>query len=135
MTNIIFVLLSLLVSFFVVLPILQARSARHGRDAGKGNHRATDLEERKETIYAAIKDIEFDHEMGKLSDEDFHELRQQYKQEAIALLKEMDSIEKRPGARRGKSDGHVKAAQFCWQCGSQLASSDKFCPECGQKVQ
>lgn len=135
LTNIIFILLSLAVSFFVVLPVIRAKSVRHGKSAGNTNHRASDLQDRKETIYAAIKDIEFDHEMGKLSDEDFQDLRQQYKKEAMALLKKIDGIEKKTGGRGKNGSSAKQAAQFCWKCGKKLTQDDRFCPECGQNIQ
>jgi len=50
------------------------------------------LENQKDTLYSAIKDIEFDFSLGKLSAEDFQELNTKYKIEAAGVLKEIDSL-------------------------------------------
>ena len=69
--------------------------SKNKRRQGKisGNHVAGDLLDRKETVYAAIKEIEFDYQMGKLSEEDFQQLRQQYKDEAVSILKQLDNAQ------------------------------------------
>src|SRR5262245_64117121 len=40
---------------------------------------------RKETVYENIKDLDFEYKMGKLSDEDYNRLRNDYSNEAYAL--------------------------------------------------
>lgn len=44
------------------------------------------LEKEKELAYAAIKEADFDFEMGKLSSEDHTALRQKYEGRALAAL-------------------------------------------------
>ena len=140
LTSVIIVLLTIAVTFFVMTPILQSRSRRGRLAKTDRNHRASDLEERKKNIYATIKDIEFDYEMGKLSEEDFQELRQRYKDEAIHVLKELDKSEmKRPKKKQGVQvagkSATPKAASFCWVCGTPTTSNDKFCLNCGTNLQ
>ncbi|MEQ9618847.1 MAG: zinc ribbon domain-containing protein [Deltaproteobacteria bacterium] len=55
------------------------------------------LEGRKESLLSAIKDIEFDYGLGKLSWEDFEELRDKYKVEAASALREMDILISKSG--------------------------------------
>ena len=69
----------------------------------------TELEEllaEKETVYAAIKELEFDHQAGKLSREDYEQARHSYDLRAIAILQEIDRLggqrENRDVASRGK---------------------------------
>jgi hypothetical protein len=45
----------------------------------------------------ALKDIEFDHATGKLSDQDYHDLKTRYTLAAVASLREADSA--RPDRR------------------------------------
>lgn len=130
--QIIFILLSLSVSAFIVYPLLKARGgSKLDLDS---NHRATDLEERKENIYAAIKEIEFDYQMGKLSEEDFNELRQQYKNDAVELLKEIDKTQPQVEKAEGKKSAKLQTARFCWNCGAPLKPEDKFCADCGTNL-
>jgi hypothetical protein len=44
------------------------------------------LEKEKELAYAAIKEAEFDFQMGKLSEADYHLLREKYEGRALAAL-------------------------------------------------
>ncbi len=129
-----FVFLASAVSFFVILPIVQVR-AKAGLKGTSSNNYPSDLMDRKETIYAAIKDIEFDYEMGKLSEEDFEELRQQYKDQAVSLLKKIEQKQKKvvKGEVLGSKNKSTNA-NFCSMCGTALIASDKFCANCGEKV-
>ena len=48
------------------------------------------LEKEKELAYGAIKEAEFDFQMGKLSPEDYALLRQKYEALALAALAALD---------------------------------------------
>ena len=50
------------------------------------------LEDEKDNIYRGIKEIEFDFGLGKLSDEDYKELRQQYIYQASQIVKKIEGI-------------------------------------------
>ncbi|HEX9653523.1 MAG TPA: zinc ribbon domain-containing protein [bacterium] len=136
LTVIIFLLLTAAVSYFVVSPIMQSRRENLMKDS---NHKANDLIDRKEAIYAAIKDIEFDYQMGKLSEEDFQMLRQQYKDEAVGLLKKIDQIQHKAVKSKDKSAPRKKAdaasPRFCWSCGEAVTHGDKFCVNCGNTLE
>lgn len=136
-TLILFILLTFAMSFFIILPIMQSKGRGGVRFASDSNHRANDLVERKETIYAAIKDIEFDYEMGKLSEEDFKELRQKYKDDAVKLLKKIDQIESKRVKARNIQSKHKKkdgTVNYCWICGTAATQDDKFCADCGNPL-
>ncbi len=56
---------------------------------------ATELQEllaEKQTLYAAIKELEFDHQAGKLSLEDYQQTRRSYELRAVALLEQIDRL-------------------------------------------
>lgn len=44
----------------------------------------------RDTVYAAMKELEFDLAMGNLSQEDFQQLHERYKKKAVAILKRID---------------------------------------------
>ncbi len=142
MSIILFVLLSILVSVFVVMPLVQNRNRKQALNGVHANVHAGELAERKQNLYKAIKEIEFDFEMGKLSEADFQELRQQYKDEAVTVLKRLDQVTSKKvgskeiltkGAQSKSGKGGAKA-KFCWVCGTGLATKDNFCPSCGTNV-
>ncbi len=127
MAEIIGIVLVMLTGLFIAYPFLQKRQKKMSFAV---NHRAEELESRKAQIYAAIKDIDFDFQMGKLSKEDYEQLRSQYKSQAVGLLKQVDQM---PGNRKGGADPRT-AVKFCHECGQPLTVSDKFCSACGEKV-
>jgi len=51
----------------------------------------------KRTLYAAIKELEFDHRAGKLAVEDYEQTRRSYEERAVALLEEIDRLDRPPG--------------------------------------
>jgi len=132
MIEIIGICLALLTGLYVAYPLLQKRQQKV---SFASNHRAEEFEARKAEIYAAIKDIDFDFQMGKLSQEDYEQLRSQYKAEAVGLLKHIDQMQgphkDSSQPQKGKSRSTVK---FCHQCGQPLQQSDEFCTACGEKV-
>jgi hypothetical protein len=52
------------------------------------------LEARKEAKYREIRDAEFDFRVGKLSQADYRALDRALRREAIAILREMDELER-----------------------------------------
>ena len=55
--------------------------------------RRAELEAAKEAKYREIRDAELDHEMGKLSDEDYRAVDRELRGEAIAILRQLDSLD------------------------------------------
>jgi hypothetical protein len=51
----------------------------------------------KKALLRALKDIEFDHQMGKMSDEDAGQLQRYYRARAIEVLKALDTFERGEG--------------------------------------
>ena len=131
MAEVIALSLAVLAAIFIGYPLYQSRNRQVAFDL---NHKLEDFEARKTEIYAAIKDIDFDYQMGKLSDEDYQEMRQKYKAEAVELLKRTDAM-RRGRSKRRKSKGVKAGMSFCSNCGASIGKNDRFCSECGSKVQ
>ncbi len=71
-----------------------------------------ELLEEKETIYAAIQELDFDFKSGKLSVADHQALRQRHEAQAAAVLKRIDDLQEAArqtetpqAARRGRRSG------------------------------
>jgi hypothetical protein len=60
------------------------------REPGADDQRALALAEEKDRALAALKELEFDHRTGKLSDEDYRELVGGYRRRAAAALRSLD---------------------------------------------
>jgi hypothetical protein len=57
----------------------------------------TELEiaqEEKDNVISNLKDIEMDYRMGKLSQEDYESLREDYRLRAMKAIKRLESLEK-----------------------------------------
>src|SRR4051812_20966023 len=51
------------------------------------------LYERKEQVYENLRDLNFEHKAGKLSEDDFSSMRDSMEQEAADLLAEIERLE------------------------------------------
>jgi Double zinc ribbon len=89
------------------------------------------LERQKAEAYAAIKEIEFDYRMGKLSDADFKGIRNKFAAEALATIAALDAA--KPTPVRGRSEGRRSGRiAFCPSCGRSAPPRANFCPACGR---
>lgn len=76
------------VAWAVAAPLLRVvDAAPPGGPADPERYR---LEKERDLAYAAIKEAEFDFQMGKLSNEDYAALRRTYETRAIAALSALD---------------------------------------------
>ena len=86
----------------------------------------------REATYAAIKDLETDHAMGKLSDADYQNLRAKYEGKALTILQQLDAAQI---ASRGRLAQRAAAPNgTCAQCGAPIAAGAKFCRVCGASL-
>ncbi len=51
------------------------------------------LIEAKESVYRAMLDLELDHKLGKVSEEDYLYLRKQHEAEAIDMIRKLDATD------------------------------------------
>jgi hypothetical protein len=79
------IVLALVVAFVVLGPL--RRGAEIDR---RGDDRRAALEAAKEAKYREIKDAELDHEMGKLSDEDYAAIDAELRSQAVEILRQLD---------------------------------------------
>jgi hypothetical protein len=85
-------LIILAVAAWVVMPLRRARLTRAAIESTPAAQRLENLLFEREAALLAIRDLELDHEMGKLSDSDFAELDSRYRAHAIEILKELDAL-------------------------------------------
>jgi membrane protein implicated in regulation of membrane protease activity len=84
------VVLALLVAAVLIVPL-----RRRGVEERREETRLAELEAAKEAKYREIRDAELDHQMGKLSDEDWRAVDRDLRAEAIEILRELDRLEGR----------------------------------------
>ena len=76
---------------FVLRPLAAHDSPWFGRDKG-GQAPADELIARRDALYAALKDAEFDRETGKLTEEDYQAVRTRTMAEAAGVLRRLDHL-------------------------------------------
>ncbi|MBI5035124.1 MAG: zinc ribbon domain-containing protein [Chloroflexi bacterium] len=101
----------------------------------------------RDATYSAIKDLENDHAMGKLSDHDYRSLRAKYEMKAVAILQELDAFsgsksDHTPTANDELIESEVarlrrnsaSGAMNCPKCGTAHTADDVFCAKCGTSL-
>jgi len=73
-------------------------------DAGEEKTRLAYLRERKEVVYDNMRDLNFEHRAGKLSDVDYESLKAGMEDEAAAILSEITRLEEAAYAVLSTSD-------------------------------
>lgn len=62
-------------------------------NAGEDKTRLAYLQERKDAVYENLRDLNFEHKAGKLSEADYENLRNSLESEAAGILAEIERIE------------------------------------------
>ncbi len=115
--------------------IKAARAKRSGRE-----------EEQLDGAVAALREIEFDRETGKLSDSDYAELKTRYTREALAELRAADARDAAAmpvvvaALSAADADDPVEAAirrarenqRSCGACGPRPEPDATYCSSCGR---
>lgn len=125
---------------YVSLPFRQKLKA--------ANRSKTQTQEKgkRETVLSALRDLEFDFKIGKVSEEDYKPLRAQLMVEVAQYMEaekeEEERLEaliqsRRKAQRQNAACEHCGAPleagqRFCSKCGS--AAQDELCPSCGKKI-
>ena len=138
-------------SYWIIHPLLQEDTRQNGFTPQPVDL-LKELMNKKNGAYAAIKELEFDLSMGKLSEEDFQILKRQYTQEAVGYMKAMDELESPQAAfskpvdtdleqdieQGGTAIRNHKSAKgkdiYCTSCGAKSAVSIRFCAACGSNL-
>jgi hypothetical protein len=156
-TLLIGLLIALAVGAYVVRPLLQTGPAPVLVD----DDRLTELLTRKDSVLRAIKELEFDHQVGKLNDEDYGRFDQSLRRQAIVLIQQLEKLAPQSSqldemleaeivrqrqvvnpqagppqpaiyVANTQSPPPAKPAQrFCTNCGAPASEGHHFCANCG----
>lgn len=111
------------------------------RGAQMGQRARAVLEREKGLALRAIKDLEFDRAMGKVSDADFREMSGRLRARAARIMKQLDAggsyrtqIERELVARLGEAAPPAADTHACAGCGTINDPDARFCKSCGEKL-
>jgi NADH pyrophosphatase NudC (nudix superfamily) len=131
------VLIVIGVALFVAAPLFESVRARGASNAISERSR---LEHERALAVQGLRDLEFDHEMRKLSEQDWTELKQNLEARALramAALEKLDQTASDRGARAPRRPVRIADApaggpsKFCPDCGQPVAAKTNFCGNCG----
>ena len=139
----IFILLSLLIAFAALLavayPILARTTASEPAMTSAGET-VDELLAQRDAVFQALRELRFDHAVGKITDEDYVAFEGSLKQTAADSLRALDEWEARTDPVLGPEMERVVAGRIalvaaggiaCSSCGRPAAPDDKFCGRCG----
>jgi cytochrome c-type biogenesis protein CcmI len=84
-------LLAVAAVLFVARPLLRQGPEEELDTLGPGERRRLELAEERDRALAALKELEFDHRTGKVSDEDYRSLVGELRRTAADALRALDS--------------------------------------------
>jgi hypothetical protein len=105
-------IMAILVAAVIFAPLVEGR-----RRGGEGVPDSAG--QRKEHAIEALRELEFEYQTGKVSEEDYGRLRSRYAREALAARDEL---------------GETIEAGACATCGSSVKDGAKFCSRCGAQL-
>jgi pyruvate/2-oxoacid:ferredoxin oxidoreductase beta subunit len=135
-----------LLGLAVVRAVRPLVSDQDDRTTMVGQRTRAALEREKLLALRAIKELEFDRAMGKLSESDWQEMSSRLRARAARLMRQLDAgagyreqIEQELAKRLGttKATAAVSeepAARFCAACGTARDADAKFCKNCGARL-
>jgi rRNA maturation endonuclease Nob1 len=124
-------------------------------------HRVRELEREKQAVLKAIKEIELDFQMRKISEADYREMVERYRARALRILGDLAAgddyraliereLRNRMAAARAAAGAQVGGAtteatteastetaqlpSSCEACGTTNDPDARFCKKCGQKL-
>ena len=120
---------------FVAKPFREARRNKSAKPVVKH----IDPDEQRLAVLSALRDLDFDFQVGKVSEEDYASLRARLVAEAAQYLPSRccaqddkdDEIEALLQARKASK----AKAPVCSHCGELIESGIRFCPRCGTAVE
>jgi tetratricopeptide (TPR) repeat protein len=107
---------------FVVWPLVARRGSRAGLLGFPPDPREPWLEARGAAL-AALRELEFEHGAGHVSDADYAELRARYEADAAAAIAELDRLGDAPPPPRPSAAAPAPAAARGWRHPAALAAS------------
>lgn len=132
----VFVGLALVLVSGVVLadPYVRKKHRRSIQSRVSGDSLGTDRVE----VLMALRDLDFDFQLGKISEEDYRTARMMLMREAAVVLQAQDRQDEALDAEIEAQVQSLRALKMdhptCRRCNSPLRSGARFCSSCGSQA-
>ena len=125
------------VFIFVFRPFMTKRGLVGQANAGSG--RGSQLLEDRETLYEAIRELDFDFRMGKVEEDDYRATRTRYENRAVELMRAIEETAGPTLAIEDRIEQEIAALReidtgSCTGCGAAAPAGAHFCPQCGKDL-
>lgn len=93
------------------------------------------LQQEKAIVLRAIKDLEFDFGMKKVSQADYADMLERLRARALLIMQQLERIPDIVPAQSARKDKERRpAGSTCVRCGTRNEPDAKFCKQCGDRL-
>ncbi len=101
-----FILIAAGILLFIFTPLFDPRDdAKTINQISRREARRRELIEQRDMVYEAIRELDFDHRMGKVEEDDYRQTRARYTAQAVELIKSLDKAAERTDRPAPKPQG------------------------------
>lgn len=147
---------AVIVCLILIRPFLESQARSTAQAGLVDDHRQSSLLAEKERLLAAIQELEFDHQSGKIDDATFPSLHHELMQKAARVMAVLDREFPQAGQTGSSGDEagtaaagyddleemiakrrltlNQKSTGFCPKCGKAAMEADRFCSRCGHTL-
>jgi len=112
---------------YVITPFINERKKQPFRTISQKKDEAASHKD----VLAALRDLDFDFQIGKVTQEDYEPLRAQLIVKAAEFLQTKKLEDEKIDEMIRTRLQAAKPAQKCGKCGGEIRPQDQFCPICG----
>lgn len=135
------IVISVAALLIVAYPILvSGRTTQPASATHTAQEALAELLARRDAVFQALRDLNFDHQVGKVADDDFAIFETNLKEDAANTLRALDAWEAQANSGLDAVMERTIAARrlalttnsrVCPSCGRSGAAADQFCAACG----
>lgn len=124
----------LLVTLLVALVVSVVASATRDRRQSLEEDAQPAAKARQDALLEDLRELEFDHETGVVSEEEYRRRRPELSRQAVAAHERVEELQ---GPEPGRTDApgrQTAAGSACTACGAPQREGAHFCARCGAPV-